>query len=268
MALQGVRQGLKALLQAPRLPAEEGLLHPGVFQEAVEPGGEEASFLVEEGRPWPWWISYPSTRRPLKPPPVPGKPPKPHPPPLHRLLPRHPHPVGEEAEAGEVAPFLHPFLVQEGFGKHLRPSADGEDGLARLQVPLDQGEEGPKPGEVPRREAASREDEKPGPFRLLGAMGVDHLGELGEGPELVQVGGVGVAEEGHLGAIPGGLAVAEPVLLGEGEGKEGEGAEDGEAGPVPEERVGGLQELQVPPELVEGEAYEPLSVLPRRAQVP
>lgn len=49
MALQGVRQGLKALLQAPRLPAEEGLLHPGVFQEAVEPGGEEASFLVEEG---------------------------------------------------------------------------------------------------------------------------------------------------------------------------------------------------------------------------
>lgn len=64
MALQGVRQGLKALLQAPRLPAEEGLLHPGVFQEAVEPGGEEASFLVEEGRPWPWWISYPSTLGP------------------------------------------------------------------------------------------------------------------------------------------------------------------------------------------------------------
>ena len=151
VGLQGVRQGLKALLQAPRLPAEEGLLHPGVLQEAVEPGGEEASFLVEEGEALAVVDLVPLHLEALKPPPVPGKPLKPHPPPLHRLLPRHPHPVGEEAEAGEVAPFLHPLLVQEGFGKHLRPSADGEDGPARLQVPLDQGEEGPKPGEVPRR---------------------------------------------------------------------------------------------------------------------
>ncbi len=133
---------------------------------------------------------------------------------------------------------------------------------------MDQGKEGAEPGEVPRWEAASREDEELRPFRLLGGGGVDRAGELGERPELVQVGGVGVAEDGHLGAIPGGLAVAEPVLLGEGEGKEGEGSEDGKARPVQEEAVGGLQERQVPPELVEGETQKPPSVFPQKAQVP